>query len=70
MNRFDLLDGSQLLVSEYIFKLGGTEMEATCFDEIRENIGGYIRNSILLNREFCEKFRRISNLFVRIVVLF
>ena len=36
-------------------------MEAICFEMIGENIGGYIRNSILLNRKVCEKFRRISS---------
>ena len=55
MNRFDLLDGCKLLVLEYIFKLNGTEMEATCFDEIGENIGDISEiRSILLNRKFCE----------------
>ena len=59
MNRFDLLDGGELLVSEYIFKLGCIEMEISCFGEIGENKGGYIRNSILLDRKVCEKFRLI-----------
>ena len=49
MNRFDLLDSSELLVLEYVFKLGGTEIETICFDDIGENIGGCIRNNILLN---------------------
>ena len=40
-------------------------MEAICFDDIGENIRGYIRNSIVLNREVCEKFRRTSSLSLR-----
>ena len=69
MNGFDLVDSSELLVLEYIFKLDGTEIEAVRFEEIEENIGGYIRNSILLNRKVCEKFRRISSLSMRKIVL-
>ena len=37
--------------TKYIFKLRGTEMEAICFEEIGENIGGYIKNIIILNRK-------------------
>ena len=69
MNRFDLLDGSELLVFECILKLGGTEMEAICFEEIGENVGEYIRNSMLLNRKVREKFRRISSFPLKKIVL-
>ena len=69
MNRFDWLDGSEVLILKYIFKLGGTEMEAVCFDEIAQNIGRYTRNSRLLNGEICEKFRRTSILSVRKIIL-
>ena len=37
--------------TKYIFKLRGTEMQAICFEEIGENIKGYIKNVIILNRK-------------------
>ena len=55
--------------TKYIFRLRGTEMEAICFEEIGENIGGYIKNSIILNGKVSEKFRRISNFPLKKIVL-
>ena len=55
--------------TKYIFKLRGTEMEAICFEGIGENIGGYIKNIIILNRKVSEKFRRISSFPLKKIVL-
>ena len=44
-------------------------MEAICFEEIGENIGGYIKNIIILNRKVSEKFRRISSFPLKKIVL-
>ena len=53
----------------YIFKLRGTEIEAICFEEIGENIGGYIKTIIILNQKFSETFRRISSFPLKKMVL-
>ena len=55
--------------TKYIFKLRRTEMEAICFEEIGENIGGYIKNIIILNRKVSEKFRRIFSFSLKKIVL-
>ena len=55
--------------TKYIFRLRDTEMEAICFEEIGENIGGYIKNIIIVNGKVSEKFRRISNFPLKKIVL-
>ena len=55
--------------TKYIFRLRDTEMKAICFEEIGENIGGYIKNIIILNGKVSEKFRGISNFPLKKIVL-